>query len=126
MMRLMLVVLVSLAAGCGTARSPAMAEPRNPDVITAAELERSGDITARQAIERLRPRFLRMRGPSSLQNADADRLIVYVDNARIGGVEVLEQVHAFEIREIRYLSAPDATSRYGTGHSGGVIAIARK
>lgn len=126
MMRLMRVALVCLAAGCGTARSPTMAEPRNPDVITAAELERSGDITARQAIERLRPRFLRMRGPSSLQNADADRLIVYVDNARIGGVEVLGQIHAFEIREIRYLSAPDATSRYGTGHSGGVIAIARK
>lgn len=125
-MRLMLAALASLTVACASARPPAAGATRDPDVITIAELERHADITARQAIERLRPRFLRMRGPSSLQNPDADRLLVYVDNSRIGGIEVLDQIHAFEIREIRYLSAPDATSRYGTGHSGGVIAIVRK
>lgn len=126
MTRLMLVALASFTVACGSARSPTAGTVRDPDLITAAELDRHADVTARQAIERLRPRFLRMRGPSSIQNADADRLIVYVDNARMGGVEVLDQIHAYEIQDIRYLSAPDATSRYGTGHAGGVIAIRRK
>ncbi len=99
---------------------------RDPDVITAVELATQAGVTARQAIERLRPRFLRVRGPSTINAPDADRIVVYVDNSRMGGVEVLNQIRADDITEIRYMSAPDATSRYGTGHSAGAIVIMRK
>jgi hypothetical protein len=121
----MLAVLVMASAACASSGAAPQAA-RHPDVITAAELAPHSGGSARQVIERLRPRFLRVRGPSSINNPDADRIIVYVDNNRMGGVEVLDQIQADDIAEIRYLSAPDATSRYGMGHSGGAIVITRK
>lgn len=98
---------------------------RDLDVITAEELTNQTG-TARQVIERLRPGFLRVRGPSSIMSPDADRIVVYVDNSRMGGVEVLDQIQAMDVEEIRYLNAPDATSRYGMGHSAGAIVIRRR
>jgi hypothetical protein len=123
--RFLLAMLVMVAAACASSGAPA-APARNPDVITAAEIAPHTGGSARQVIERLRPRYLRVRGPSSINNADADRIVVYVDGNRMGGVEVLDQIQADDIAEIRYLGAPDATSRYGTGHSAGAIVITRK
>ena len=115
-------MLVTVA--CGASR-PARATA-DPNVITVAELEGHHGVSARRAIERLRPRFLRVRGPSSVTNPAADRVVVYVDQARMGGVDILDQIPAQDIQEIRYLSAADATSRYGTGHSAGAILITTK
>ncbi|MBA3891048.1 MAG: hypothetical protein H0X64_11005 [Gemmatimonadaceae bacterium] len=124
MRRILLAGLV-MAAACAGSGARGM-PTRDPDVITAVELATQAGVTARQAIERLRPRFLRVRGPSTINAPDADRIVVYVDNSRMGGVEVLNQIRADDITEIRYMSAPDATSRYGTGHSAGAIVIMRK
>jgi hypothetical protein len=35
----------------------------------------------------------------------------------------LRNVRVTDIREIRHLSSPEATTRYGTGHAGGVIHV---
>ncbi len=121
----LLVAATATATACGTARTGPTAT-RNADVITAEELERSDIGSAYQAIERLRPRFLRVRGPSSIQDPAADRVVVYVDNSRIGYADVLRDMQASEIREIRYLNAGEATSRFGTGHAAGVILVTRK
>ena len=48
---------------------------------------------------------------------------VYVDGARFGGIESLSLIQATPILEIRFLSASEATSRFGTGNSGGAIVI---
>lgn len=115
------LVMTGACASGGANAAPS----RDPNVITAAELG-SHIGTARQAIERLRPRFLRVRGPSSISNPEDGRIVVYVDNNRMGGVEVLDRIQVGDIAEIRYMNAPDATSRYGTGHSAGVILIITK
>lgn len=115
-----------LLAAMACAGGPAPGTPtRELDVITAEELKAQTG-TARQAIERLRPRFLRVRGPSTISSPEADRIVVYVDNARMGGVDVLDQLRAEDITEIRYLGSADATSRYGIGHSAGAIVIKRR
>lgn len=49
-----------------------------------------------------------------------------VDQARYGEMSTLRNVRLTEVREIRYLSGPEATHRYGTGHAGGVIHVALK
>ena len=121
----LLVMTAAVAGACGSARTPSTAI-RNSDVITAEELERSNIGSAYHVIERLRPRFLRVRGPSSVTNAAADRVVVYVDNTRMGYVDVLRDMQATDILEIRYLNAADATSRFGTGHTAGAILVARK
>lgn len=123
MTRFVVAALVLATACASTGASPASG-PRQ-EVIAATELAGHTG-TARQVIERLRPRFLRVRGPSSVSNPNADRIVVYVDDSRMGGVEVLDQISVAEISEIRYMSASDATSRYGTGHAAGAIIIVRR
>ena len=109
-------------ASAGTTR------PRkDPNVITGEELSSRSTLTARQAIEQLRPQFLRTRGTTTLGNAQtADVIWVYFDGTRMGTVDVLNNIGVHEIREIRYLNPSEATNRYGTGHVQGAILITRK
>jgi hypothetical protein len=111
-----------------TAAAPAPARQRkDPTVITEQEIATRQTLTARQVIEQLRPQFLRVRGTTTLGNAATQDVIwVYVDGTRHGNLEVLNNISANEIREIRYLSPSEATNRYGTGHVQGAILITRK
>ena len=47
--------------------------------------------------------------------------MVFVDGRRFGELPVLRQFGVEEIEEIRFLSASDATTRFGTGYPGGII-----
>lgn len=120
----MLAGVLLAAMACAGGPGPG-APARDLDVITMEELATQTG-TARQAIQRLRPRFLRVRGPSTIHSPEADRIVVYVDNARMGSVEILDQIRSEDITEIRYLNSADATSRYGMGHSAGAIVITRR
>ena len=44
----------------------------------------------------------------------------------MGGPDMLQQIPITEFKEIRYLSATDATQRFGTGHTAGAIIVTRK
>jgi outer membrane receptor for ferrienterochelin and colicin len=48
---------------------------------------------------------------------------VYVDDQQFGEISVLENIPALQIASIRLYRAWEATTRYGTGNMGGVIAI---
>ena len=108
--------------------SPGTVRPRkDPNVISADELASRSTLTARQAIEQLRPQFLRTRGTTTLGNAQTGDVIwVYLDGTRMGTLEVLNSLSVHEIREIRYLNPSEATNRYGTGHVQGAILVTRK
>jgi hypothetical protein len=52
---------------------------------------------------------------------------VYVDGTPLGeGLGVLRQMRPDDVLEIHYLSAADATQRFGTGNSGGAILVQTK
>lgn len=122
--RSLLAVLVLFAAACASSSGPRTTSGTgDPDVITEAELARFSTQPVRQAIERLRPRFLRTRGPSSITRADADVIVVYMGNTRMGSLEFLDQITTSEIREVRYLNATDASQRFGTNHTSGAIIL---
>ena len=109
-------------AGSGPANSPdapadaeARSYPRNR--ISRAEIMERGDnaSTAMEVVRRLRPAWLLARG------ADP---VVYVDNVRRpGGVDALFNVPVGQIRLLEFIGAADATTRWGTGHTGGVIQV---
>ena len=94
-------------------------------VITAEELATANASTVYEAIERLRPQFLQSHGAVSMQDMTAD-ILVYMDNVRLGGVDVLRRIEPGQVQEIRYVNARDATTRYATGHGGGVIEATSK
>ncbi len=88
----------------------------NPNVIAAAELEEFSTLNALDAIRRLRPQWLRRRGQSAPQ--------IIQDGARLGAsTEALRSMSVSDIQSLRYLSASDATMRYGTNFPGGAIEI---
>jgi hypothetical protein len=58
-----------------------------------------------------------------MRTAVPEPLIVYLNGVNAGGIGILEQIRAAEVREIRYVNGRDATTRYGTGHGGGVLEV---
>jgi hypothetical protein len=54
---------------------------------------------------------------------EAVDLVVYLNDNRLGGTDQLRQLAISEISEIRYYSASEATTKWGTGHSAGAIQI---
>ena len=133
---LMAAILVAVSSGCSssggsnTATGAPRAPSRQNDVITAAEIaERAADASnALQIVQKLRPQMLTTRGrfsPADSSDAGA-RPRVVVDGVAYGQVENLVNVNAISVMEIRYISATDATTRFGTGYVGGAILVTTK
>jgi len=96
------------------------------DHITQQELQELENVlvlTARQAIRRLRPTWLR---PRSSTVGGRHTPVVFRDGIKMGDLTTLDEMDMREIMEFRYLSASDATNRYGTGYPGGVILVFTK
>jgi hypothetical protein len=115
---LSLLAVVILGSACASSGQPGQSRPRrNSNLITREELSELSVSTAYEAVRRLRPGWLQGRGRSGLP-------VVYRNNSRWGGdPRSLESIQINAISEMRFLNARDATTRYGTGFSGGVILV---
>lgn len=116
-----LVLLAFLVAACASSGSGRSLGSRN--VITESEIASVNVGTIYEVVQQLRPHFLQGRGQSSIQDPGSSAPVVYVNGVRYGSPDVLRSLRSMDVREIRYLSASDATTRYGTGHVGGVIEV---
>lgn len=111
---------VALGACVSTLSSQVASGPPASRVLRAGEIATVHVRTAYEAVQQLRPQFLRWtRGPEH----SADGLVVYVDGVRRGGVEELNHLPAALVREIRFLTAMEATTLYGMGHTVGALDI---
>lgn len=132
--RWLAVLVVAVSSGCasgGTSSGTSARSSRSQDVIGEAEItSRVRDATnALQIIEQLRPQMLRSRGSSSLTpGATSEDALprVYVDDISYGNLNSLSNINSVSIREIRFIKATDATTRWGTGNIGGVILVTTK
>ena len=135
-LRLLAVLLAALpaAAACGGSPKPGAAAPSpgptaapartGSDVIPESAL-RGGDFRdVYQAVERLRPQFLRSRGTvSARRGSEGNFPIVFLDEQRLGALSTMRGLPVENVREIRYVAARDATTRWGTGYTAGVILV---
>jgi outer membrane cobalamin receptor len=117
---LLLAIAVSIA---GCASGGETRGDRRRDVISFEEIQASQLATAYDIIQALRPEFMRSRGVRSMAAATGETAVVYVDGVRAGGLEALRALPRETLQDVRYLSAADATTAYGTGHAGGVIQV---
>jgi hypothetical protein len=118
-------------ASASASASTTSAQPARrggPNLITSSEIQSENFRSAHEIIERLRPQMLRGRGSVTLNDATGSSTnpVVYVDNVSYGPLEALRSIPAMQIREIQYINQSDATTRWGTGHQGGVILILTK
>jgi hypothetical protein len=111
-------LLALAAAGCASSGTTG-SRGGDPDVLTAEDLQTVQDLSAYDAVRRLRPAWMRARGAGTARATP----IVYVDGMRRGSLDELSSVRASEIQEIRYLSASEATTRFGTNNTGGAIVV---
>ena len=86
--------------------------------IVRAELTPLGQLDALQAVQRLRPQWLQSRGTA--------QAVLHVDGAPRGDVNDLRFIPADQIEQIEYMSATDASTRFGTDYQGGVILVTNR
>ena len=126
---LMVALLTMACATGGTSTDHASGESSGShgrDVITAEELGASSARTVYDAIRQLRPSFLQPHR-SAATSGRAVTAMVYIDGTPLGeGLGVLQQMRPDDVVEIRFLSGPDATQRFGTGNAGGAILVKTK
>src|SRR5262245_44742987 len=111
--------------GSGTASQPNTAPRtvRGPaDLITEAEINAGTNYqNAMEVVQYLRPQMLRPRA-----GAGAQAVVLYLDDVRMNDMNGLATVPTNRIKEIRFINARDATTRWGTGHDSGVILLTTK
>jgi hypothetical protein len=95
----------------------------NSNFITQEQLAATKHSNLYDAIYAIRPTFFRSRGRSSLDPAIQEFPAVYQDGQRFGELAVLRTMSPEGVRSVRYLTAPEATTRYGMNHTAGVIEV---
>lgn len=119
---LSLVAVLSLG-GCASSGASTSYEGSSPDVIGPEEVrgEETRSSTAYDLVQRQRPSWMRARGSSFSGDRPLPRVIV--DGSDYGPMNALRDFRVSDIEQLRYMSASDATTRYGTGYGGGAILI---
>jgi hypothetical protein len=97
-------------------------------VITQAEIEASAAGNAYQIVQQLRPQWLRLDtvtgGALSPGATQQDPRAVFLNGRRMGELEDLRNIPTgLNITSIRFLTASQATQRWGSGFRNGAIEV---
>jgi hypothetical protein len=124
------VLVLACAAGITTgaaaqsdSAAPAKAskhENPDPNRLTAEEIAGSKRPTVYDAVDRLRPAWLRK---DMLTGED---VVVYIDEQNVGGGDKLRDIPSVDVAELQYLPHVDAVRRWGSDIKGSVIVVARR
>ena len=118
-----LLCIVLLPGACYPGRATA-GSGTSPDLIGNWELQELSDYTALDAIRRLRPAWLRVGSrPAVAVGRSSTQPRVHLNGVPLQSLEALEEIDASEVREMRFLNGPDASTRFGTGYMNGAILI---
>ncbi len=118
-----LPVMVACVSGSGGGPRPS-----SSSVITRAEIAEIDVSNAYEAVERLRPLWLRVRsGPRSFETTT--EVAVFQDDMYLGSLETLERIGTEGIYTIRYVDGPTAQATMtgiGNRHIQGAIVISMR
>ncbi len=117
-----LVLGLFVLAACASAGSGSSARSSRA-AITANEITAAQVRTAYEAVERLRPTWLRSRGLSSVRSGQQEYPVIFLNGNRYGLPPSLRDITATDVRSIVFIEPADATTRYGTGYTGGIIDV---
>src|SRR5687768_17348156 len=119
------LVVIALCSACGTRREAAGREAParrlGRSVVTREEHLEGAYASVSEAAAAGRSASLRPRGPDSFVLPSV--VWVYVDGARLGGVETLRSMQPRLINTVRFYDGPTATGRWGVENGAGVIHV---
>ena len=118
-------------------RAEASYDGRDRDFIVQSEIVASGATNAYDLVQTRRPHWLSTRGTNTfreegrvvssdgrsvvVEQGTDETIIVYLDRARLGGVEKLREIPVTSFLSIRYYDARAATFRFGKGTDHGAF-----
>ncbi|SRR6266480_137840 len=130
------LLILLLSAACHPHALPAARSGGEHLKFSQEQIERSGALTAWDALKRLAPQFsfrenrngqpsgLSRRGRSSILLSDAP--LVFMDGAELADFRSLNQVPASTLASIEILDGIEGTSYYGSNAVSGVILFKTK
>ncbi len=111
-----------LSAGCASS-GESSGSSRSRNLITETELMEVPHSSLYEAVRALRPRWLQARAGATFSSPQRQTAMVYIDGQLRGGLGEMWNLIPGEVSELQYMSASDATTRFGTNHVGGAIVI---
>ena len=125
MKNLYLFALAAIVA-CASGGAPTSAARTDRNVITETELATMPTSNLYEAIERLRPNFLRSRGQMSINLPSGEYALVYLDGRPYGDLGSLRQIVTTQVETVHYYDAPSAQQKFGMISGSGVIDVTTK
>jgi hypothetical protein len=120
------VLTLAAALACASSGTAGTGVRRDPNLITEQEIATSAESNLYDVVSRLRPMFLKTRGRSTINSGGTEYASVFLDGQYFGELGSLRNIVATQIHEIRYLSGPDAVSRYGMRYGSGAVDVRSK
>ena len=110
------------AASSAAPGAPGAAPARpNRNVITQEQMVQQHFKNAYEAVQALHPNWLTTRGTDSFRSPS--QVWVYLDDAKLGGVDQLTTIAPSTVGTIRHFNGVDASARWGLDHGAGVIQV---
>jgi|KBSSwiStaDraftv2_1062776.scaffolds.fasta_scaffold349795_1 hypothetical protein len=130
MRKTVICAMAVMLVACGGGGTGTTAQPNtqsrpirgSADIITEAEINAGVYQNALEVVQSLRPAMMRPRQGG----ANAQAIMLYLDGVRMSELNGMSTIPAERVREIRFINARDATTRWGTGHDSGVILVTTK
>ena len=119
------LALTSALTACASNSAGGSAGRSRDAPISTEELEKWSNEDLFTVIQRVRPTWLQSRAPYT--GMGRQEISVILDGIiQQSGSDLLRSFLAGDAREVRYMSAGDATTLYGTGMSAGAILVYTK
>ena len=117
--------MIFLAAALGVASASCALNTREThpardlNLISREQLAENHFHSTWDAVSSLHSNWLLGRSAST----DQSRVLVYLDEVRLGGIQSLKTMNVFGVSFIRYYDGLAATARWGLDHGAGVIYV---
>ena len=116
-----LLIATTIPACTSYAHQDGAVTRRDRSVITRTQLDENHFQSAYDAVASLHANWLTVRGTDSFRTPS--QVWVYQDAIRLGGTETLKAISTKPVSYIQHVDGIDATTRWGVGHSAGVILV---
>jgi hypothetical protein len=122
-MRKLYLIALAGSIACASSSTGIARQPTDRNVIYQTELESVGSTNLYELIEKVRPNFLRSRGPTSFSSTGDEYPVVFVDGRRYGDLASLKSLITSQVSEVRYYDASSAAAKFGMINAPGVIDV---
>lgn len=115
------LLFLTAASGCASIQPPILDSQTDPFLIRFEELHATPYPSAYEAVEDLRPLWIRSRGRRAM--GGPQDITVYLDQVRFGTIQSLMSVPTESVEAIEWVDPATATERWGKDHSAAAIEV---